>query len=48
MSAEQFRDEVSRALQSAVADDTDPDELEGVLDDMQSRVERLRIVGGDA
>lgn len=48
MSAEQFRDELERALQSAVADDVDPDELDAVLEDMQERVERLRIVGGGA
>ena len=48
MSAESFRDDVERALQSAVADDVDPDELDAVLEDMQDRVERLRIVGGSA
>jgi len=46
MSAEQFHDEVERALQSAVADDVDPDDLDAVFEDMQDRVERLRIVGG--
>lgn len=47
MSAEEFRDDVSRALQRAVAGDADPEDLEAVLDDMQDRVEKLAIIGGD-
>lgn len=46
MSAEEYRTDMERALQRAVADDVDPDELDAILDDMQDRVERLRIVGG--
>lgn len=46
MSAEEFRADVERALQSAVANDVDPEDIETVLDEMQDRVERLQIVGG--
>lgn len=47
MSAEEYRAKMEKALQSAVAGDADLDDVEAVLDDMQARVERLRIVGGD-
>jgi hypothetical protein len=48
MAIEEFRDDVERALQQAIANDEDLDDVERVLDDIHDRVEELRIVRGDA
>lgn len=48
MSAEELREDVMRAIRRAVADDVDPDSIEGVLDDAQDRVERIKILDGGA
>lgn len=48
MSEEELREDFQRALRRAVADDVSPDKIDSVLDDMQDRVERIRILEGDA
>jgi len=44
MSTEELREDVQRAVKRAVADDVEPDEIESVLEDMQDRIERIRIL----
>lgn len=46
--SEEFADDVSTALQHAVAGNTDLDEIEQVLEDQLDRVEELRILRGDS
>lgn len=46
MSAEDFREDVSHALQKAVAGGADPDDLRTVLEEMQNRIGRLEAVRG--
>lgn len=46
--AEDVRDHVDRALETAVANGADLDEVETILDDAQSRVDELRVLRGEA
>lgn len=45
--SEEFAEEVSTALQRAIAGNIDLDEIEQVLEDQLDRVEELRILRGD-
>lgn len=47
MSAEDFREDVTRAMEKAVAGETDLDDIEGVLEAKLERVEELRILRGE-
>lgn len=47
MSAEDVREHVDRALETAVVGDVDLDEVEAILEDAQSRIDELRTVRGD-
>lgn len=44
MSAEDLRNELARAVKRAVADGVPPEDIDAVLDDMQDRVDSLRII----
>jgi len=47
MSAEDLRADMAAALKRAVADGADPDEIEGVLDEMRDRLDRIRALEGE-
>jgi transcriptional/translational regulatory protein YebC/TACO1 len=46
MSAEQLREDLRRAVQQAVAEDVPLDDIEAAIDDIDERVERLRVLEG--
>lgn len=48
MTAEDVREHVDRALETAVASDADLDEVEAILEDAQGRIEELRMLRGEA
>ena len=48
MTAENVREHVDRALETAVANGADLDEVEAILEDAQGRVEELRMLRGEA
>jgi hypothetical protein len=45
---EEVREHVDRALETAVTNGTDLDDVEAILQDAQSRVDELRIIRGEA
>ncbi len=48
MTAENVREHVDRALETAVAGDADLDEVEEILEDAQGRIEEIRTLRGEA
>jgi len=48
MTAEDVREHVDRALETAIASDADLDEVEAILDDAQGRLEEIRTLRGEA
>jgi len=48
MTAEDVREHVDRALETAVANGADLDDVEAILDDALDRVDQLRVVRGEA
>ncbi|WP_435065925.1 hypothetical protein [Halobaculum sp. EA56] len=48
MSSEDVQDLVDDALERAVANGTDLDEVERILDDARERLEQLRTLRGEA
>lgn len=48
MAAEDVREHVDRALETAVAGDVDLDDVETILEGGLDRVEQLRVLRGDA
>lgn len=47
MSADEFRDKLNSALESAVAGDADLGQVEQALVDAQGRVEEIRMLRGE-
>lgn len=48
MSAEDVREHVDRALETAVATGADLDDVDAILRDAQDRLDQLRVLRGDA
>ncbi|SEW09942.1 hypothetical protein [Natrinema salifodinae] len=48
MSAEEFRAQLGDALATAIAGDTDLDEVSEALEEAQARVEEVRAMRGEA
>ncbi|NHN40507.1 hypothetical protein G9C85_02495 [Halorubellus sp. JP-L1] len=48
MSAEDFRDQLDRALETAVAGDADLEDVETALDDAKGRLQQVRALRGEA
>lgn len=48
MAAEDVREHVDRALETAVANGADLDEVESILDGALDRVDELRVLRGEA
>lgn len=47
MTAEEFREQVTSALEQAVVGDNDLDAIEAVLDDAKDRVDTVRVMRGE-
>lgn len=47
MSEEGFREQLDKALESAIAGDADLDEIDGALKDARERVREIRVLRGD-
>lgn len=48
MSAEEFRERVDNALETAVAGDADLDDVDLALEDARQRLEEIRALRGEA
>lgn len=48
MSREEFEEDIQTALDRAIVNDVDPDDIEAVLESATERVDAVRAMRGDA
>jgi len=48
MSRETLEEDIQTALDRAIVNDVDPDDIEDVLDEATDRVDKIRAMRGDA